>query len=637
MKFIKIGNEIMLDKIRNSTDSKLAKIILGIIIVPFALFGIDSYLSSVGSNVYIAKVNGVDISAQQYQNTEAMIRDQMSDPNTDPALFDSPEFKKAVLDNIISTELMNQSIDKNGFVISDEQLGAYIVGMPDFQENGKFSQERYDQIVQYNNLTPKKLEDKIRNQMATQQAKDSLNRLIYVPTEITQPLVNLAYQKRDISLHEIKLDDYKKKIKPSDEDVKTFYDENTSNFIMPDRVKIEFLIYSVAGIVPSISITDEEVKEFFEANKGKFEANQQRRASHILFAYQPGIDFEEKAKIRDLAQTTLNEIKKTPKIFENKVKELSQDIESAKQGGDLGFFSRTDMVKSFADAAFDLKVGDLSEIIETEFGLHIIKLTEIKGEQVSFDKIKAQIKGELIYGKALDQYATNAENFNNTVYENSADLSVASKKFDLEVQQSQWLSLDDAKRFFNNDAFANEIFAQESISSKTNTLAIEVSPNNLVSARVIDFSPSALQPLKEIKEKVVDLIIERKSQELIIEDGNKLVEDLQSSKRKVEWFDELVIDRFDKKGLSDQLVKKIFQVDTAQLPAYSGLYDLKGEYFVIKINKVINDKVTDALSVDLYREEYEKALKGAIQAAYIDDLRADATIKINPKVLSPNQ
>ena len=637
MKFIKIGNEIMLDKIRNSTDSKLAKIILGIIIIPFALFGIDSYLSSVGSNVYIAKVNGVDISAQQYQNTEAMIRDQMSDPNTDPALFDSPEFKKAVLDNIISTELMNQSIDKNGFVISDEQLGAYIVGMPDFQENGKFSQERYDQIVQYNNLTPKKLEDKIRNQMATQQAKDSLNRLIYVPTEITQPLVNLAYQKRDISLHEIKLDDYKKKIKPSDEDVKTFYDENTSNFIMPDRVKIEFLIYSVAGIVPSISITDEEVKEFFEANKGKFEANQQRRASHILFAYQPGIDFEEKAKIRDLAQTTLNEIKKTPKIFENKVKELSQDIESAKQGGDLGFFSRTDMVKSFADAAFDLKVGDLYEIVDTEFGLHIIKLTEIKGEQVSFDKIKAQIKGELIYGKALDQYATNAENFNNTVYENSADLSVASKKFDLEVQQSQWLSLDDAKRFFNNDAFANEIFAQESISSKTNTLAIEVSPNNLVSARVIDFSPSALQPLKEIKEKVVDLIIERKSQELIIEDGNKLVEDLQSSKRKVEWFDELVIDRFDKKGLSDQLVKKIFQVDTAQLPAYSGLYDLKGEYFVIKINKVINDKVTDALSVDLYREEYEKALKGAIQAAYIDDLRADATIKINPKVLSPNQ
>ena len=295
------------------------------------------------------------------------------------------------------------------------------------------------------------------------------------------------------------------------------------------------------------------------------------------------------------------------------------------------------MVKPFADAVFGLKVDGLSGLVETEFGLHIIKLTDIKGEQVSFDKIKTQIKGELLYGKALDQYATNAENFNNTVYENSEDLSVAAQKFGLEVQQSQWLSLDDAKRFFNNDAFANEIFSSESIESKTNTLAIEVSPNNLVSARVIDFSPSALQPLNDIKEQVVDLIIERKSQELIIEDGNMLVEDLKSKKKKVEWFDELVIDRIDKQGLSDQLVKKIFQIDTSELPAYSGFYDLKGEFFVIKINNVVDEDVTDELSVDLYREEYEKALKGAIQAAYIDDLRADAKIKINPKVLSSNQ
>ena len=223
------------------------------------------------------------------------------------------------------------------------------------------------------------------------------------------------------------------------------------------------------------------------------------------------------------------------------------------------------------------------------------------------------------------------------MYENSEDLSVAAQKFGLEVQQSQWLSLDDAKRFFNNDAFANEIFSSESIESKTNTLAIEVSPNNLVSARVIDFSPSALQPLNDIKEQVIDLIIERKSQELIIEDGNMLVEDLKSKKKKVEWFDELVIDRIDKQGLSDQLVKKIFQIDTSELPAYSGFYDLKGEFFVIKINNVVDEDVTDELSVDLYREEYEKALKGAIQAAYIDDLRADAKIKINPKVLSSNQ
>lgn len=627
----------MLEKIRNSTDSKLAKVILGIIIIPFALFGIDSYLSSVGSNVFVAKVNGVEISGQQYQNSESLIKEQMGGANSDPALFQSPQFKKAVIENLISAELMNQSINDNGFVISDEQLSNYIVGMPDFQENGKFSQERYDQIVQYNNLSPKKLEDRIRVQMATQQAKDSLNKLLYIPNEIIQPLVNLAYQKRDISLHEIKLDDYKKKIKPSNEDIQKFYDENTDSFVRPDRIKIEFLIYSVAGIVPTISITDNDVKTFFETNKDQFQADQQRNAKHILFAYQPGIDFEEKGRIRDFAQTNLNEIKKDPKTFESKAKELSQDIESAKNGGDLGFFSRGDMVKPFEDVVFSLKENEISDLVETEFGLHIIMLAEIKGEEISFDKLKTQIKGELLYGKALEQYASSAEDFNNTVYENSENLDVASEKFGLEVQKSQWLTLDDARKFFNNDAFANEIFSKESIDAKSNTLAIEVSPNNLVSARVVDFSPSALQPLEDVKDKVNEYIVGIQSQELIIEDGNQLVEDLKSNNTNIEWFDELVIDRIDKQGLSDPLVKKIFQVETNNMPAFAGFYDLSGEYVVIKVNKVINDNVEDELSLDLYRDEYETALRSAIQAAYVDDLKENADIEINQRIFTATQ
>ena len=627
----------MLEKIRNSTDSKLAKVILGIIIIPFALFGIDSYLSSVGSNVFVAKVNGVEISGQQYQNSESLIKEQMGGANSDPALFQSPQFKKAVIENLISAELMNQSINDNGFVISDEQLSNYIVGMPDFQENGKFSQERYDQIVQYNNLSPKKLEDRIRVQMATQQAKDSLNKLLYIPNEIIQPLVNLAYQKRDISLHEIKLDDYKKKIKPSNEDIQKFYDENTDSFVRPDRIKIEFLIYSVAGIVPTISITDNDVKTFFETNKDQFQADQQRNAKHILFAYQPGIDFEEKGRIRDFAQSNLNEIKKDPKTFESKAKELSQDIESAKNGGDLGFFSRGDMVKPFEDVVFSLKENEISDLVETEFGLHIIMLAEIKGEEISFDKLKTQIKGELLYGKALEQYASSAEDFNNTVYENSENLDVAAEKFGLEVQKSQWLTLDDARKFFNNDAFANEIFSKESIDAKSNTLAIEVSPNNLVSARVVDFSPSALQPLKDVKDKVNEYIVGIQSQELIIEDGNQLVEDLKSNNTNIEWFDELVIDRIDKQGLSDPLVKKIFQVETNNMPAFAGFYDLSGEYVVIKVNKVINDNVEDELSLDLYRDEYETALRSAIQAAYVDDLKENADIEINQRIFTATQ
>ena len=149
----------MLEAIRNSKDSKLGKVILEIIIIPFALFGIDSYLSSLGGNAYIAKINGKEVSLQQYQRNFSTIREQMADPNADPSIFESPEFKNAVLDNLISAELVNQAIDKYGFAISDQQLSEYIVGMPDFQVGGKFSQEKYDEIVRYNNISPKQLEE----------------------------------------------------------------------------------------------------------------------------------------------------------------------------------------------------------------------------------------------------------------------------------------------------------------------------------------------------------------------------------------------------------------------------------------------------------------------------------------------
>ena len=199
------------------------------------------------------------------------------------------------------------------------------------------------------------------------------------------------------------------------------------------------------------------------------------------------------------------------------------------------------------------------------------------------------------------------------------------------------MTLDDARQFFNNDAFANEIFSKQSIESKTNTLAIEVSPNNLVSARVKDFSPSALQSLEDVKDKVIEYIVDLKSQDLIIEDGNQLIENLQSGNKNLEWFDEMVIDRIDKQGLSDPLVKKIFQVDTQELPAFAGFYDLSGEYVVIKINKVITENVDDQLSVDLYRDEYETAIKGAIQAAYVDDLKENSDIEINQRIFSVTQ
>ena len=626
----------MLDKIRNNTQSKFAKIVLVIIIIPFALFGIDSYLSSIGDDVYAAKVNGESITIQSYQNALNRVKDQFLNQSTppDPAIFETAEFRKSVLDGMIASKLVAQEAVRANFVISDNQLSQYILGMPGFQRNGKFDQEAYDNLAMRQNLTPKKLDELIRKDLAKQQVKDSMNKYAFVTKEKIQKLVNLAYQKRDVSMLELRLDDYLKKVNVTDEEIKEYYEANPNNFIMPDQVKVNFLLYSVAEILPKVKITDDEVQQYFEENKAQFEGSQQRRAKHILFLTDSGMTEEEVIDVRRLAESVREEVIKSPKKFDELAKEYSKDTESAKKGGDLGFFSRGMMVKEFDETVFDMKVGDVSPLVKTQFGFHIIALTEIKGDEVTFDSVKAQIKGEILYSKAQQIYAEGAEEFANLIYEKSDSLQPAADRFDLTIQESQWLSLDTATKFFNNEAFAQAVFDPEAIEQKTNINAIEVSPNNLISAQVIDFKPSAPRILDDAKQEIKEFLTKSNAQKLLISDGEEMIEKLESNTKKAEWIDELVIDKVDPQGISKPIVRAIFSMNQENLPSYEGIYDpANDEYIVVRLNDVISDKVTDSLSVDIYRDEYVAALKDAIDNAYVDDLRAMADIEYNPQVI----
>ena len=619
----------MLEQIRNRTQTTFAKVILGIIIVPFALFGIDSYLSSVGNVIHIASVNDEHITAKALRDAENQFKARQEE-STDPKLFESIEFKKAVLDKLITTKLINQEIKNSGFFISDNQVATYISGMPQFQQNGKFSQSQYDEVLKINNLTPKKFDDNIKNDLGTQQVKDSLTNLVYMPKNKIQHLVDLAYQKRDVSIYELKQNDFKDKIDLSDPALQKVYEESKSSFTRPDQVKINFIIYSVAGIVPTVKVEDKEVKDYFSNNIKRYQASQQRKAKHILFNLRSDMKPDEILKIEKKALNILKKVKKNPKSFNENAKKYSQDAESSKNGGDLGFFSRGDMTKAFDDAVFSMSKNQISNLIMTEFGYHIIMLTDIKGEEVKFKTVKNKIKGELIFNKALAEYGSNAEDFSNIVYEQSENLQEAAKKFSLKVEGSEWLSFDDAKKFFNNEAFAQAIFDQNAISDKKNISAIEASPNNLVAARVVEFRPSASKSFQEVKELIKEFLVEAESQRLLISAGTKLIEDVKLKPKAIKWIDELTIDRVDRQGLSDPLINAIFKMDYSQLPKYSGLYDGKGEYIIVKLNKVVTEKVEDKESIDIYYNNYISMIQEEIDFAFMSDLRAKADIDVNP-------
>ena len=408
------------------------------------------------------------------------------------------------------------------------------------------------------------------------------------------------------------------------------YEESKSSFTRPDQVKINFIIYSVAGIVPTVKVEDKEVKDYFSNNINRYQASQQRKAKHILFNLRSDMKPDEILKIEKKALNILKKVKKNPKSFNENAKKYSQDAESSKNGGDLGFFSRGDMTKAFDDAVFSMSKNQISNLIMTEFGYHIIMLTDIKGEEVKFKTVKNQIKGELIFNKALAEYGSNAEDFSNIVYEQSENLQEAANKFSLKVEGSEWLSFDDAKKFFNNEAFAQAIFDKNAINDKKNISAIEASPNNLVAARVVEFRPSASKSFQEVKGLIKDFLIEAESQRLLISAGTKLIEDVKLKPKAIKWIDELTIDRVDRQGLSDPLINAIFKMDYSQLPKYSGLYDGKGEYIIVKLNKVVTEKVEDKESIDTYYNDYISMIQEEIDFAFMSDLRAKADIDVSP-------
>ncbi|MEK9940551.1 MAG: SurA N-terminal domain-containing protein [Methylotenera sp.] len=413
----------MLDSIRSVAQGWVGKALLALITIPFALFGIDSYLSQAGNNVAVAKVDSSEISLQEYSNALQNLRNRLqSEGKVDQAELDRPEVKIMVLNQLINQQLLDKEIKNAHYAISDAQLATYITGMPTFQKDGKFSQELYDQLLQENRITPKKFEASIRADLLSQQAQDGIAKLGFISNARAAETVKLLNQKRVVSVAEIKTKDFVDQVKIDPAEVKAYYEKHKDKLRTPEQVKIEFTLMSASALVPSVQVSDEEVKKFYDENAAKFQGNEQRRASHILIGFSANATAEQKQAAKAKAEELLAAVKKNPKSFEELAIKNSQDPGSAAKGGDLGSFGRGAMVKAFEDAAFSMKENEISNLVESEFGYHIIKLTEISGQSADFASLKPQIKGELIFQKAQALFVEKAEGFSNMVYEQSDSL-----------------------------------------------------------------------------------------------------------------------------------------------------------------------------------------------------------------------
>ena len=629
----------MLEKFRSYAQTKAAKIILALILVPFALFGIDSYLNQAGNNLSIAKVNGYKIALPEYNRAIENVRNRIMSEGkkVDPAMFDSFEFKESVIDGLITKQLLNNDIKKSRFRITDQQLSQYIIGMPEFQKDGKFSQEIYDKVLQNNQLTPKKFEESIRNDLLIQQVRDGLQKLTFIPPNNLAETLKATSQQREISIAEFKTKEYMTKANIAEKDMQAFYDQNKSKFLAPEQVKAEFVVFSLANILPTINVTEDEIKSFYKANADKYQNQQQREASHILIAASKNAPPVEKAKAKAKAEDVLNQIRKNPKQFEELATKYSQDPESAKKGGDLGSFGRGMMVKPFDDAVFSMKVNEISNIVESDFGYHIIKLTKIIGEGGGFDAMRPQIKAELIYQKGQEKFAALAEEFSNKVYEQSSSLDAVSKRFNLPIQKTDWISRNDSDKFFKNEALMSALYAKESIKDHRNTEAIEVTPNNLISARVVDYKAQSTKPFADVRKNIEDYLKFESAKKMVASEGESALKSLTDASRKIEWQPAILVDRKNTKGLSDAVVNHAYKMPTDKLPSYSGFIDGNNGYVIVKVNKVSFPNDSNEENKQAFASDYSEALSAEYLSAYLKGLKAKASVSVNQKFFETSQ
>ena len=626
----------MLEAIRERQQSWIAKLILALITVPFALWGVDSYLRQAGSNVAVAKINGDSITVQQFGKSLEQLRDSMKG-KVDAGYMENPEVRNAVLNKLINTHLLADEVKHGNYVISDEQLSKFIIGLPEFQKDGQFSQDMYDKVLVDNGMTPSQFESRMRGELLKQQVRDSISGLAFVPRVVPENAMRVQHQLREVSVASFRPDDYLDQAKVDPVELKTYYDKHQEEFRIPEQVKLEFVVLSANSMVASMRVTDEEVKKFYEENASKFQGDEERRASHILIAFGANKDAAAKAAAKKKVEDVLAEVKKSPKKFEELAKKYSQDPGSAEKGGDLGPIKRGLMVKPFEDAVFSMAPGSISEPIETEFGYHIIKLTEVTGGAQSFDQVRGQIRAELMYQKALAKFAEAAEAFSNTVYEQSSSLDPAAKAYNLQVQKSDWMSREDAAKFFKNDKLANAVFSDEVRKEKRNTEAVEVSPNTLAAARVAETRPSSMKPFEEVKAAIEDKLKHMQASKLALQQGEKVLAELKKGgdSASLNWTTPVKVDRSNPQGLTEGVLKQAFRIDASKLPAYVGAASVDGGYVLIRLSAVEDGlQALDADGKKAGNAEYTALLGEEYLAAYMKSLRERASIKINQDLLN---
>ncbi|NOX08479.1 MAG: hypothetical protein GXP22_03150 [Gammaproteobacteria bacterium] len=634
----------MLQVIRDRVTGWFAWVIVGLISAIFVLGGVSSYLDD-DASFYAAQVNDVDISIYEYQRSYQQQKQRMRQlmgARATPALLESKAFKAQVLNRLVDDEILVQAAMKMGFSVGDQLLAVHIQRIPDFQEDGVFSSERYRNSLTIQGMSPSQFEYYMRRSILLNQIRGSIELPVIITERDVTELLAIQSQQRSLQYIQLPLAAVNKDIDVSDQEILLFYTDHKQDYMNPERVQLAYIELDVNKLIKQVEIPGEdEVLTLYEEQSDSFVKPEQRQARHILMQVSSDAGDEALASARKKAQSVLERINQG-EDFAVLAKEFSDDPGSAQQGGDLGLFEKGLMEASFDDVVFSLKEGDVSDLVQTTFGFHIIQLTAIQEEKV---KPLAEVRDEIIRNYRTDKagklFVDQSDLLANLSYESPDNLEVAAEALGLTVINTDWITRQgDGQGISGNPEVLTAAFSHDVLDLSNNSEVVELSPDHVVVLRVLQHEAASVKPLDQVREDISVAIHNSKAGKALRARGEALLARVREGETLAVLAQELdlelkkssVINRTDS-TYDRAIIQAAFQmsVDENSAALVDGVVLSAGDYALVQLLDV---EEGDALTLDDparkgFRQKLEQLYANSEYESFMKGLRDKADVNLN--------
>lgn len=510
----------MLQDIRDNAQSTIAKVIVGLLIISLSIWGMDAIIGGFTGEPEVATVNGQDITEREFLRTVQMESQQrlMQMENPDQSLLDEDQIRRDVLDALIQEAVLTQDAQSQGLELTDADIDSLITQMPQFQVEGQFNRDRFVATVRNLGMGVAEFRESMRKNYVVNQIRAAIAQTGVVAPENAAQLLAIQNQTRDFRVLTLDADSVQDKVDVSGADVQAYYDENRDQFRQPEQVDAAYITLSQGALAESIEVAEDELRAYYDERAEEY-AREERRAAHIL------------VEAGDDGQQTLATIQQRladGESFAGLAEEYSVDTVSAQEGGDLGFAGRGVYDEAFEEALFALEEGEVSGPVETSFGLHLIKLEEVRRSDVpAFDELREELRLELASTKASERFAEVRSQLADAAYA-ADDLAGPAEELGLEIRVVEGVSREGGAAPFDHSGLVRQLFSEDVLEGGYNTELIDVGDNVSVVARVREYHEPRQLELADVEQEIRQILERTKTREALAARVDELVAQLES-------------------------------------------------------------------------------------------------------------